>query len=89
MPRTTITFSSPGALPPVFIAGSFTEPPWNPEELEHNTENGKLADISTEQPDLRFYKAFDVPPGRWQYKFRLGLGDWWVCDKHTEIGEAP
>ena len=74
---TIVTFASPGARPPVFVAGAFTTPPWEPSELEAETEHG----------EYKFHKQFEVKEGRWQYKFRLGLGNWWVCDKNTEIGK--
>lgn len=37
-----------------------------------------------EDGQYRFYKDVDVPEGRWQYKFRIGHGDWWVLDEQAE-----
>lgn len=39
----------------------------------------------TEAGEFLFYKEFDdVEEGEYQYKFRLGLGDWWVLDETAE-----
>lgn len=32
-----------------------------------------------------FRKLFDATPGEYQYKFRLGPGDWWACDEAKPI----
>ena len=40
--------------------------------------------MQTEKKDggeYRFFKSFDVEEGEYQYKFRLGPGDWWACDE--------
>lgn len=38
--------------------------------------------------DLIFTKTVDhVQPGEYEYKFRLGPGDWWVLDETTDVGE--
>jgi len=31
--------------------------------------------------EYAFVRSFDVEEGEYQYKFRLGPGDWWVCDE--------
>lgn len=84
-----ITYVSPRARPPIFVAGSFTDPPWQPQELEYVLEQPDDigTDIQSETSQYRFFRTFQVEEGRWQYKFRLGFGDWWVCDEHTEKGE--
>lgn len=35
--------------------------------------------------EFEFITVFLVQPGEYQYKFRLGPGDWWVCDEDQEI----
>ncbi|MCJ1260367.1 hypothetical protein MMC22_000227 [Lobaria immixta] len=81
-----ISYASPGAQPPIFVAGSFTDPPWQPQELEYFLEQpddngtGTQSEIS----QYRFTKNIAVGEGKWQYKFRLGLGGWWVCDERTD-----
>ncbi len=75
-PTLTITYSKPGTVPPIFVAGSFTSPPWEPQELDGNGGEGSGS----------FSRAFSVDPGTYQYKFRLGTGDWWVVDDTQETG---
>lgn len=84
-----ISFVSPGARPPIFVAGSFTDPPWQPQELDYVLEqpDDMRRGTEPEPSQYRFVKTVQVGQGRWQYKFRLGLGDWWVCDENTEKGE--
>lgn len=82
-----ISYVSTGAQPPIFVAGSFTDPPWQPQELDYVLEQPDSTDIQSGTSQYRFAKNVQVGEGRWQYKFRLGLGDWWVCDEHTEKGE--
>lgn len=35
--------------------------------------------------EFTFVRSFEVEEGEYQYKFRLGPGDWWVCDEAREI----
>lgn len=45
-----------------------------------------VKDERTASGDLVFEKSFDaVESGEYQYKFRLGPGDWWVCDESAPI----
>ena len=68
----TVEYSSPGLQPPVYILTSLSEPQWEPVEMEAKDKDGA---------EYRFCRAFDVEEGEYQYKFRLGPGDWWVCDE--------
>ena len=80
--KVAIKLRGPDLNPPIYVAGSFTEEPWSPVEMDvegSDWENGKM--IAT-----TFYKAFDLVPGEYHYKFRLGDGDWWICDEDQEIG---
>lgn len=78
-----ITYSSPGARPPVYVAASFTLPAWQPEELGYRIRKNASNKSSYK---YEFFKSFHVSVGTWQYKFRLGTGDWWACDEQHEIG---
>ena len=81
-----ITYSSPGAVPPVYVAGSFTQPEWQPLELEYALDENK-AEEAVDATAYSFYRTFHLPEGSFQYKFRLGHeGDWWVCDGKAPIG---
>ncbi len=74
----TLTYATPGAQPPIFLAGSFSEPAWQPQEMESKTdENG----------GLHFHKEIQVDEGgEFQYKFRIGLGDWWALNEQAPTG---
>lgn len=72
----TITYSKPGTVSPVFVAGSFSSPPWEPHQLHQEGEESSGT----------FSKTFVIDPGTYQYKFRLGTGDWWVLDETKEKG---
>jgi len=74
----TIDFRSPGAQPPVYLAGSLTTPPWEPQEMIYEGEGDHL----------HFYKKVEnVQDGEYQYKFRLGPGEWWVLDESASVSE--
>jgi hypothetical protein len=73
MPRKVIiTYSSPGLQPPVYITTSLSDPQWDLLEM------GCSESASGE---WEFTKTFSAAEGEYQYKFRLGPGDWWVCDE--------
>ncbi len=73
----TIRYQRPGTTPPMFVAGSFTEPPWTVQELDHRDVDGELV----------FSRGFRIKPGTYQYKFRVAHSDWWVCDETHETGK--
>lgn len=66
-----IEFASPGLIPPVYVGTSLSDPAWEPLEMEH---------FSNHNGEYTFRKFFAVEEGEYQYKLRLGPGDWWVCD---------
>lgn len=74
----TIVYQAPQTQPPLFVAGSFSNPQWVPQEMDYTTdEDGKIT----------FSKKFDVEPdSKIQYKFRVGPGDWWVLDESAPTG---
>lgn len=78
----TITFKSLGAYPPVSLVAAFTNPPWQPQELDYVTQHESNGDAKYE-----FSKTFEIPEGEWQYKFHLGSGAW-VCDESVETGKT-
>jgi hypothetical protein len=85
--RVRITYAHPGSAPPVYLAGSFTSPPWEPQELQYAElpPNGGETGVDA-QLEYEFYGEFDVKEGHWQYKFRVGQGDLWVLDENTAAG---
>ena len=64
----TVRYSKPGSQPPIFLAGSFSDPAWHPEEMQYTT---------SEAGEHDFYKEVQVEEGSaYQYKFRIGEGEW-------------
>ncbi|KAF6828607.1 hypothetical protein CMUS01_08513 [Colletotrichum musicola] len=73
MVSVTITYRQPGTQPPIYVAGSFSDPQWQPLEMQFTTDDAG---------EHTFYKDVEVPPGsQIQYKFRVGPGDWWVLNE--------
>lgn len=65
-----ITYHKPGTQPPLYVAGTFSDPPWQPFEMDHTTRADGEYD---------FKKEVRAEPGsKIQYKFCIGDGDWWV-----------
>ncbi|ODH46849.1 hypothetical protein GX48_07053 [Paracoccidioides brasiliensis] len=74
--------------PAIFLVGSFTEPAWEPVELNvkplpPSADQDSAAQANGDVPDTQyeFSKSFDVATGQHQYKFRLGPDGAWFCDK--------
>lgn len=78
MVLTTIRLTKQGVVPPVYLAGTFTQ--WVALEMEHET--------GDESDDIQhtFNRTVDCQPGQHQYKFRLGPGDWWITDDSAPTG---
>ncbi|KAK4964044.1 hypothetical protein LTR66_012502 [Elasticomyces elasticus] len=67
-----ITYSHPGTRPPVYIVTSLSKPQWDVLEMSSRSKG----------EEYEFYYDFEgVEEGEYQYKFRLGPGDWWVLDQ--------
>ncbi len=74
----TITFRGAGTQPPVFLAGSFSDPAWEPHEMDCSTD---------EIGEHTFSKEVHAKEGSTiQYKFRVGTGDWWAIDEDAPTG---
>ncbi|KAI0481618.1 hypothetical protein F4859DRAFT_427054 [Xylaria cf. heliscus] len=72
----TFTFRRHGAHPPLFVAGSFSDPPWQPLEMDASID---------QHGDLIFTKQVMVDESsEVQYKFRHASGDWWALDPDAE-----
>ena len=71
----TITYQKPGTSPPIFVAGTFSDPPWQPQEMNYTTDMGGEHTFKKE--------VFAKPGSKIHYKFRVGPGDWWVLDEDT------
>ncbi|KUI59545.1 Midasin [Cytospora mali] len=72
----TITYRTNGIEPPLFVAGTFSDPQWTPHEME--------CTAGSDGENI-FTQKLEVDPGsKLQYKFRVGYGDWWMLNE-----EAP
>ncbi len=72
----TISYSKPGTQPPIYLAGSFFN--WQPQEMEHTVD---------EKEEYKFTKQVEVKEGQeYQYKFRVGDGDWWLLNEDEPTG---
>ncbi|KAI9675352.1 MAG: hypothetical protein M1817_001256 [Caeruleum heppii] len=80
------TFAQDGIGPPLYLAGSFSEPAWQLQEMKH--EKRAQADAH-EHDEYDFFLDIDVPEGEWQYKFRVGNGDWWMLDDQAQTVTDP
>lgn len=75
----TIVYHKPGTQPPLFLAGSFSTPPWEPAQMDC---------VKDEAGEYTFKKDVLVDPGsEIQYKFRVGAGDWWVHNEEAPTGK--
>ncbi|KAI3343511.1 hypothetical protein F4824DRAFT_507352 [Ustulina deusta] len=72
----TFTFHRRGAHPPLFVAGSFSDPPWQPQEMNASVD---------QHGDYIFTKQVMVDEcSEIRYKFRHASGDWWALDPDTD-----
>jgi hypothetical protein len=72
----TVKFSKPGIQPPIYLAGSFSE--WQPQEMQHTVVG---------ENEYHYHKDLELEEGsEYQYKFRIGEGDWWTLDEGSQIG---
>lgn len=75
----TITYRKPGTSPPIFLAGSFSDPQWELQEMEFTT---------GEDGEHTFRSKVTVEAHQdYQFKLRIGHGDWWVLAENYPIGE--
>ena len=74
-----VRYFRPGTRPPMYLAGSFSFPEWQPQEMEYHDEGS----------ELEFSKKVEVELGKqYQYKFRIGPGDWWAINEESPTGKS-
>lgn len=74
----TVNYRKRGLAPPVFVAGTFTEPAWESQEMHSLTD---------ESGEHHFTIQVPVEPGKeYQYHFRASGQDDWFLDEHATIG---
>lgn len=70
---------------PVYVAGTFSDPSWQPLEL-----TAKPLDTEKASADAKsvyvFSRDFELPEGQYQYKFREGEDGEWFFDDSAEHG---
>ncbi|KAI3336519.1 hypothetical protein HD806DRAFT_8717 [Xylariaceae sp. AK1471] len=72
----TFTFHQSGVQPPLFVAGTFSDPPWKPQEMDASID---------QRGDAIFTKQIMVnESSEIQYKFRHASGDWWALDPDAD-----
>ncbi|KAF4454582.1 hypothetical protein F53441_2925 [Fusarium austroafricanum] len=76
LPKTpyTITYKKPGVLPPVFLAGSFSDPQWQLQEMGYTTDHNGDHTFQSEvvlEPDLDY-----------QFKLRIGHDNWALAENY-------
>ncbi|KAM0434410.1 hypothetical protein ACHAPT_003506 [Fusarium lateritium] len=73
----TITYRKPGTSPPIFLAGSFSDPEWELQEMEYTTD---------EDGEHTFRSKVTVEAHQdYQFKLRIGHGDWWVLAENYPV----
>lgn len=74
----TITRKANGVQPPLFVAGTFSNPQWVPQPMDY---------VTDDDGEPAFSRTFEVEPdSKIQYKFRVGEGDWWVLNDDAPTG---
>lgn len=80
----TISIRRPTDTPAVFVAGSFSDPAWEPVEL-----NSKPTEANGEEGEASEYvfsHDFKIPEGKYEYRFRLGSDGPWIHDDGLQTG---
>ncbi|KAL2015589.1 hypothetical protein VTK56DRAFT_5201 [Thermocarpiscus australiensis] len=72
-----ITYHKPGTRPPIYVAGTFSDPPWQPYEMDYTTREDGEHDFKKE--------VCGEAGSEIQYKFRIGEGDWWALSEDAPI----
>lgn len=70
-----ISYRKAGVQPPVFLAGSYTDPPWEPREMKSTLD---------ERGEHVFTSEVEVEADQdYQYKFKIGHGNNWDLDEQS------
>ena len=76
---TIVRYSVPGTQPPLYVAGSFSNPEWTPLPMQYTV---------NDDGEYLFTKEVEAEEGKeYQYKFRVGEGDWWLLNEDEPTGE--
>ncbi|KAG8416743.1 hypothetical protein J3458_007305 [Metarhizium acridum] len=73
----TVSYRKRGLAPPVFVAGSFSDPQWELQEMHG---------VIDESGEHHFTIQIPVEPGKeYYYKFKAANQDDWVLDEHATV----
>ena len=76
----TIFFSNGRVFPPLYITSSMSD--WQVQEMDF------VINTTDEKVVFQFSKTFeDVPEGVQKYRFRAGMGPYWIVDPGVESGQ--
>lgn len=70
---------------PVYVAGTFSDPPWEPFELTAKPLDSGNASVA-QKSEYLFSRDFELPEGQYQYRFREGKDGEWFFDNGAEHG---
>ena len=83
-----ITLTDSGLAPPIYILASFTSPPWEPHKMKCRGVQAQAYDNPTvKEVVYTFWGRFDIDPGVWRYRFRVGSENWLLCNHLAETGK--
>lgn len=72
-----ITLRKNGARPPLYIAGTFSDPPWQPEEM-----SSTVAEDGQHVFEARLLAS---PGAQIQYKFKMAGGEWFLDEEADSV----
>ena len=70
----------------IFVAGTFSEPQWEPVELNSKTVETEPDDEGLTSTEFLFYHDVKLSPGQYQYRFREGATGPWFHDEAVKHG---
>lgn len=74
--------------PAIFLAGSFSDPTWEPLELSVKPVETVKDDGKTKTTEYIFSRDLVLPEGQYQYKFREGSDGQWFYDDTVKTGRV-
>jgi len=82
----TISIRRPTETPAIYVAGTFSNPNWEPLELSAKPLEHKDADGKPTKTEYLFSRDVELPEGQYQYRFREGTDGPWFHDKDVKYG---
>lgn len=82
----TISIRRPTETPAIYVAGTFSNPEWEPLELSAKPVERKDADGNSTTTEYLFSREVELPEGQYQYRFREGSDGPWFHDEDAKHG---